>query len=64
MPGPFREGARRARQLVTGFPGGGTLSCTVTNTAFFEGIPTLDRAGLVLAALLLLFTGLLYVRRF
>jgi len=26
MPGPFREGARRARQLVTGMPGGqGTL---------------------------------------
>ncbi|MEL6642449.1 MAG: 1-deoxy-D-xylulose-5-phosphate synthase [Pseudomonadota bacterium] len=25
LPGPFREGARRARQLVTGFPGGGTL---------------------------------------
>jgi len=25
LPGPFREGARRARHLVTGFPGGGTL---------------------------------------
>ncbi|MBK1635359.1 1-deoxy-D-xylulose-5-phosphate synthase [Rhodovulum adriaticum] len=25
LPGPIREGARRARQLVTGFPGGGTL---------------------------------------
>ncbi len=25
LPGPLREGARRARQLVTGFPGGGTL---------------------------------------
>ncbi|MEL6800069.1 MAG: 1-deoxy-D-xylulose-5-phosphate synthase [Pseudomonadota bacterium] len=25
LPGPFREGARRARQLVTGFPGGGTM---------------------------------------
>ncbi|MEM7544486.1 MAG: 1-deoxy-D-xylulose-5-phosphate synthase [Pseudomonadota bacterium] len=25
LPGPFREGARRARQLVTGMPGGGTL---------------------------------------
>ncbi|MEM1064176.1 MAG: 1-deoxy-D-xylulose-5-phosphate synthase [Pseudomonadota bacterium] len=25
LPGPFREGARRARQLVTGVSGGGTL---------------------------------------
>ncbi|MCL4185975.1 MAG: 1-deoxy-D-xylulose-5-phosphate synthase [Rhodobacteraceae bacterium] len=25
LPGPLREGARRARQLVTGVPGGGTL---------------------------------------
>lgn len=46
------------------FPGGGTLSCTVTNTAFFEGIPTLGRGGLILGALLLLFTGMVFVRRF
>lgn len=25
LPGPVREGARRARQMVTGMPGGGTL---------------------------------------
>ncbi len=25
LPGPLREGAKRARQLVTGMPGGGTL---------------------------------------
>ncbi|NEX44715.1 1-deoxy-D-xylulose-5-phosphate synthase [Pseudotabrizicola algicola] len=25
LPGPMREGARRARQMVTGMPGGGTL---------------------------------------
>ena len=25
LPGPLRDGARRARQLVTGLPGGGTL---------------------------------------
>jgi 1-deoxy-D-xylulose-5-phosphate synthase len=25
MPGPLRDGARRARQIVTGMPGGGTL---------------------------------------
>lgn len=43
---------------------GGTLVCTVTNTAFFEGIPTLNRTGLVLASLLVLLTGLIFVRRF
>ena len=46
------------------FPGDATLSCTVTHTAFFEGIPTLSRTGLILAALLMLFTGLVFVRRF
>ncbi|MBT8039908.1 MAG: hypothetical protein HKO85_06430 [Xanthomonadales bacterium] len=46
------------------FPGGDTLSCTVTNTIFFEGIPSLGRGGLILTALLLLFTGLVFVRRF
>ena len=45
------------------FSGGAPLTCTVTHTVFFEGIPTLDRAGLLLATLLVLFTGLVYVRR-
>lgn len=40
------------------------LTCTVTTTLFFEGIPTLSRGGMILAALLLLFTGLVFVRRF
>jgi hypothetical protein len=46
------------------FPGDAPLACTVTHTVFFEGIPTLNRGGLLLAALVLLFTGLVYVRRF
>ncbi|MEE4218065.1 MAG: hypothetical protein V2I48_10680 [Xanthomonadales bacterium] len=46
------------------FPGAGPLGCTVTHTAFFEGIPTLGRGGLLLSALLLLFTGMVFVRRF
>ena len=40
------------------------LTCTVTTTLFFEGIPTLNRGGMILASLLLLFTGLVFVRRF
>jgi hypothetical protein len=40
------------------------LTCTVTHTVFFEGIPALSRAGLLLTALLVLFTGLVFVRRF
>jgi hypothetical protein len=45
-------------------PGSGTLDCTVINTVFFEGIPTLNQYGQMLAALLLLLTGLFAVRRF
>ena len=44
--------------------GDGTLTCTITNTVFFEGIPTLSPLGLALAALLLSGTGLLAARRF
>jgi hypothetical protein len=39
-------------------------SCTITNTVFFEGIPTLDQYGQLLLALLLLGVGLIGVRRF
>ena len=39
------------------------LDCTVTITAFFEGIPSLSRGGLIIASLLLLMTGLVFVRR-
>jgi hypothetical protein len=38
-------------------------SCVVTNTVFFEGIPTLDGRGLAVLALLLLGLGLVGVRR-
>jgi hypothetical protein len=43
--------------------GDGSLTCTVTNTVFFEGIPTLSPLGLLLAALLLAGPGLLAARR-
>jgi uncharacterized repeat protein (TIGR01451 family) len=38
-------------------------SCNITNTVFFEGIPTLDRHGLAVLALLVLGLGLVGVRR-
>ena len=44
-------------------PAGATFSCTITNTVFFEGIPTLNRYGLALMALLMLAIGLLGFRR-
>lgn len=43
-------------------PAGGASSCTITNTVFFEGIPTLDKAGLGLLALLMLVVGFVRFR--
>ncbi len=45
-------------------PAGGSSSCTITNTVFFEGIPTLSQYGLVLLALLTLGIGFVGLRRF
>ena len=39
-------------------------SCLVTNTVFFEGIPTLSQFGLAILALLMLGMGLIGFRRF
>lgn len=38
--------------------------CTITNTVFFEGIPTLGRYGLAIMALLMLGVGFVGFRRF
>ena len=43
--------------------GDSELSCIVTNTVFYEGIPTLNPIGLALISALLLMTGLISVRR-
>jgi len=43
--------------------GDGQRNCTVTNTVFFEGIPTLSQYGLILISALMLLTGLIAVRR-
>jgi len=39
-------------------------SCTITNTLFFEGIPTLNQYGMALLALLMLGIGMVGFRRF
>jgi uncharacterized repeat protein (TIGR01451 family) len=45
-------------------PANGTSACTITNTAFFEGIPTLSQYGMALMALLMLGVGFVGMRRF
>jgi hypothetical protein len=42
---------------------GEDFSCMITNTVFFEGIPTLGQYGLAIMALLMLATGLVGFRR-
>jgi hypothetical protein len=39
-------------------------SCTITNTVFFEGVPTLSQYGMALLALLMLSVGFVSFRRF
>jgi hypothetical protein len=43
---------------------GGTSRCTFTNTAYFEGIPTLNQYGMAIMALLMLGVGFIGFRRF
>ena len=45
-------------------PGGAPTSCTITNTVYYEGIPTLSQWGMALMALLMLGVGLVSFRRF
>jgi len=42
----------------------GSNGCEITNTVFFEGIPTLSQYGLALMALLMLGVGMVGFRRF
>jgi hypothetical protein len=46
------------------FSAGQGASCTITNTVFFEGIPTLSQYGMALLALLMLGMGLVGFRRY
>ncbi len=43
--------------------GDGAKSCTITNTVFLEGIPTLNDFGKLLFALLMLASGVIAIRR-
>ena len=43
---------------------GGSDSCKITNTVFFEGIPTLSQYGMAILALLMLGVGFVSFRRF
>lgn len=43
---------------------GGTGSCTIANTVFYEGIPTLSQYGMAIMALLMLGVGFVGFRRF
>lgn len=45
-------------------PAGGSSSCMFTNTVFFEGIPTLNRYGIAVMALLMLGVGMVGYRKF
>ncbi|HET6563890.1 MAG TPA: IPTL-CTERM sorting domain-containing protein, partial [Xanthomonadales bacterium] len=43
---------------------GNGVECTITNTVFFEGIPTLSQYGMAILALLMLGVGFVSFRRF
>jgi hypothetical protein len=51
--------------MPTGYEGAsGKDSCTFTNTAYFEGIPTLNQYGMAIMVLLMLGVGFIGFRRF
>lgn len=52
----------RCRSLVVSANKG--TACTITNTVFFEGIPTLSQYGMAIMALLMLGVGFVGFRRF
>ena len=58
------ESDQGCAQWMVIMPGDEGTSCTITNTVFFEGIPTLSQYGLALMALLVLGVGLVGFRRF
>jgi hypothetical protein len=57
-------GYKRSAKLEALIGGGGNDSCTITNTLFFEGIPTLSQYGMAVMALLMLGVGFVGLRRF
>ncbi len=57
------EGESTCTAGITINPGDIEQTCTVTNTVFFEGIPSLNQYGMILFSALMLLTGLIAVRR-
>jgi len=57
------ESAGSCAEWTPVLPGAGSVTCTITNTVFFEGIPALSPLGLAVLTLLALFTGFVAVRR-
>jgi len=55
------QGCASPTSIVIGQP---TAGCTVNNTVFFEGIPTLNQYGMAILALLMLGVGFVGFRRF
>jgi hypothetical protein len=58
------ENGCKEEESITILPGDSPHTCVVSNSIFYEGIPTLNALGLALASALLLMTGLVSVRRF
>ena len=58
------ESESTCEPAISILPGDSPHTCIVSNSIFYEGIPTLNALGLVLASALLLMTGLVSVRRF
>jgi hypothetical protein len=63
---PFLDGGETPTDPSTWLEvtSGGSAECTVTNTVFFEGIPTLSQWGMAIMALLMLGVGMVGFRRF
>jgi hypothetical protein len=57
------ESAETCAEWTPVLPGAGTVTCTITNTVFFEGIPALSPLGLAVLTLLMLLTGFVAARR-
>jgi hypothetical protein len=57
------EGDSTCSAGITINPGDIEQTCSVTNTVFFEGIPSLNQYGMILFSTLMLLTGLIAVRR-
>lgn len=63
-PNSAIESTGNCQDWVPVYRGDPPLTCLVTNTLFFKGVPTLSQYGLMLIAALMLLTGMAATRRF